>query len=105
MKFLRKLFRKHYSNEVIQLFINENNIETYLGIINFPSFLDPILAKKRKVIITLRDLGGKEIGKKTIQLESFGSEGLNVKNLFPHIKTPFGTISMKLCVEKKLKKF
>ncbi len=104
MKFLRKLFHKLYSNEVIQLFINEEGIETYLGIINFPSFLNPVLAKKRIAIITARDFNGKEIGKKNIELEAFGSRGVSVKKIFPELNATFGTISIKLQTDKKVKK-
>lgn len=104
MKFLKRLFLKYYSQEVIQLFINEDGIETYLGIINFPSFLNPTLAKKRIATVTARDFDGKKIAKKEIKLESFGSAGIKINELFPELRATFGTISIKLKVEKKVKK-
>lgn len=104
MKFLRRLFLKYYSQEVIQLFINEDGIKTYLGIINFPSFLNPDLAKKRIAIITARNFDGKEIAKTKITLDSFGSAGIKITELFPELSAAFGTISIKLKVEKKVKK-
>lgn len=104
MKFIKRLLQKYYSQEVIQLFINEEGIKTYLGIINFPSFLNPALAKKRIAIVTARDFNGKEIAKKEVKLESFGSAGIKITELFPQLTATFGTISIKLKVEKKVKK-
>ena len=103
MKFLSKIFKnKNKSKEILQLYINNNDIDSYIGLTNFYSFFLPKIAKQTKCKISIRDNDGKLMDTKTLPLNQFGSIGLSIKQIFPNLKCKYGIISCKILADKKV---